>query len=156
MLIPLASVVAVLVDFSVALVVWIVLAVANRTPPTWTLLTLPLLILLVLVTATGVSLGLSALTVYYRDFVHALPFLVQVWMYASPVVYSAEMVPTAWRPVYWLNPMAGIIDGFRWSLLGAPQVPVTALLLAVTVAVLAFVMGSLIFRRIERTFADVI
>lgn len=156
MLIPLASLGAVLVDFAVAGLVMLVLLFAYRIPLTLNLLALPLLIGLMVLIATGVSLGLSALTVYYRDFVHMTPFLLQVWMYASPLVYSARMVPEEWRFAYGLNPMVGLIDGFRWSLLGSGSFPAQAMGLASLVGAGLLLVNATLFRRVERAFADVI
>lgn len=156
MLIPFASLGAVLVDFAIAGLVMLVLLFAYRVPLTPNLLALPLLIGLMLLIATGVSLGLSALTVYYRDFVHMTPFLLQVWMYASPLVYSASMVPEEWRLLYGLNPMAGLIDGFRWSLLASGSFPAPAVALAGLVGALLLLFNATLFRRVERAFADVI
>ncbi len=124
-IIPIASSAAVLMDFAVAFVVMVGLLFVYRdeVSVTWNILALPFLLLVVLLLSIGVSLFLSALNVYYRDFMYALPFVVQVWMYASPLVYSASMVPDRWRVIYALNPMSGVIDGFRWALLGDAQFP---------------------------------
>lgn len=154
--IPMASSAAVLVDFAVALVVMIALLFAYGYGITWNILALPLMLLIVLVNAVGVSLFFSALNVYYRDFMYALPFLLQVWMYASPVVYSADLVPAALKPIYALNPMVGVIDGFRWALIGRGEFPALTVGLAALIGVLAFFGGALVFQRVERNFADVI
>lgn len=156
MIIPIASTLAVLLDFCVSSSVMVALMILYRVPPTFNLLALPFILLIVVVTATGVSLGLSALTVYYRDFAHVLPFLVQIWMYASPLVYSGTMVPAKWKTIYALNPLAGVIDGFRWALLARTSFPWLSLGLAAVMAALFFFMGTFIFRRVERSFADVI
>ncbi len=156
MAIPVASSIAVLVDFFVALVVMLILLPLYGIPFSANLLLLPLLLVLTLVLAVGVSLFLSALNVYYRDFMYALPFVIQVWMYASPVVYSADLIPGPLRPFFAINPLVGVIDGFRWSLLGLGDFPVTSLLISVVLGVILFVLGALVFQRVERNFADVI
>lgn len=156
MVIPIGSSAAVLVDFLVTLGVMFVLIAAFRVPLTPNLLALPLLTALTLVIAIGISFSISALNVYYRDFSYALPFVIQVWMYASPLVYTAEIVPQAWRWLYALNPMAGVIEGFRWSLLGVGEFPALELALSAGVAAALFIVGAFIFQRVERSFADVI
>ena len=157
MSIPVASTGAVLIDFGVSLAVCVVLMVVYQVAPTWRLLTLPFFLMLTLVTAVGVSLWLSALSVYYRDFMYAIPFIIMAWMYASPVAYAASIVPERWRLLYSLNPALGFIEGFRWALLGGES-PLTVQMVAISTlgALVAFVSGAFIFRRIERGFADVI
>ncbi len=116
---------------------------------------LPAFLLLALVTALGVSLWISALNVEYRDFRYIVPFLTQIWMFATPVVYPSSLLSEPWRTVYGLNPMVGVIEGFRWALLGTkPPGPMLAVSVAVACAVL--VSGAFYFRRMERTFADVV
>ena len=156
MVIPIGSSAAVVVDFLVTLAVMFVLITLFRAPLTLNLLALPLLTVLTLVVAIGISFIISSLNVYYRDFSYALPFAIQVWMYASPLVYTADIVPQAWRWLYALNPMVGVIEGFRWALLGVGEFPALPLLLSTIAAVALFVVGALIFQRVERTFADVI
>ena len=124
--------------------------------PTWAILWLPLLVLFALLTALAVGLWLSALNVQYRDVQHAIPFLIQAWMYASPVAYSAGLIPSgAWRIVYGLNPLAGVIQGFRWALLGG-QPPDELMLVSVVMVVVLLVTGLFYFRRMEKTFADIV
>jgi lipopolysaccharide transport system permease protein len=156
MLLPIASSVAVLVDFFVGLGIMLVLLLIYQIPLTINLLVLPILILINLMIAIGVSLWVSAFSVHYRDFIYALPFLVSAWMYASPIAYSATLIPEQWRVLYSLNPMVGVIDGFRWALLGQNTFPGTAILVALIVGVVVFISGAFVFRRIERSFADVI
>lgn len=153
---PIASACAVLVDFAVALVVMFVLLMVSGIPLTWQMLTLPLWVALVLLIGIGVSLFISSLNVYYRDFSYALPFLVQVWMYASPVVYSPELIPDALKPVYALNPMVGVIEGFRWAVLGQTEFPLIPVLLAFGIGIVLFISGAFVFYRVENNFADVI
>ncbi|MGO9178340.1 MAG: ABC transporter permease [Candidatus Limnocylindrales bacterium] len=154
-LIPLASTAAVLLDLAVAGVVMILLMVLYHTAFTLTLLAILPLVLLALTITVGVSLFFSALNVYYRDFAYALPFLLQIWLYASPVVYSSSLVPERWRVVFALNPMAGVIDGFRWAFLGGPC-PLGSLAEATIIGALMLLVGAYVFERVERSFADVI
>jgi lipopolysaccharide transport system permease protein len=117
---------------------------------------MPLLIVLTSLTALGVGLWLSALNVQYRDVQHAVPFILQAWMFASPVAYSAQMVPHGiWQVVYGLNPMVGVIQGFRWALLGGPP-PGAALGLSVSAMLILLISGMFYFKRMERSFADII
>lgn len=158
LIIPIASSAAVLIDFAVSFVVMLGLLVFyhDQVAITWNILTLPFLLLVVLLVSIGVSLFLSALNVYYRDFMYALPFVIQVWMYASPLVYAASMIPDHWRMIYALNPMAGIIDGFRWALLGTGSFPWLTMTLSILVGCLFFVGGAYTFQRVESRFADVV
>jgi lipopolysaccharide transport system permease protein len=119
-------------------------------------LTLPLYLLLALITALGVALWLSALYVKYRDVNYVLPFLSEVWKYISPVAYSAALIPVKWQIVYSLNPMAGVVNGFRWALLGTPTPPDVRLLISVVVALILLLSGLFYFRNMEKTFADTI
>lgn len=156
MVIPIASSAAVLVDFAVALVVMIVLLILQGWVITLNILFLPVLVLITLAIAVGVSLFVSALNVYYRDFMYASPFLIQVAMYASPVVYSVDLIPTPLKPFYALNPAVGVIEGFRWSLLGVGEFPAGSLLMSVIIGIVLFIGGALVFQRVEQNFADVI
>lgn len=156
LVIPLSSVVSGLVDFGFAFLVLLGLLVYYHVPLTTNMLWLPLFLLLALLTALSVGLWLSALNVQYRDIGHMIPFLITLWMYASPVVYSSKLIPDGfWRIVYALNPMAGVIQGFRWAILGT-QPPDTALFVSSAVVMLLVVTGMYFFRRMERTFADVV
>lgn len=153
--IPIASSSAVLVDFAVTFAVLIVLMIIGGTAFTLNLVVVPLLLVVTLVLSVGVSLFFSALNVYYRDFMYALPFLIQVWMYASPVVYSADLIPDSVKGLYAINPMVGVIDGFRWAVLGG-EFPAVSLLLSVVMSVVALIIGALVFGRVESHFADVV
>jgi lipopolysaccharide transport system permease protein len=124
--------------------------------PSWAALTLPFLVVLTIATALGVGLWLSALNVQYRDIRYTLNFIVQFWLFASPVAYSSTLVPARWRPLYGLNPMAGVIEGFRWALLGKAQAPGAMLWVSVIVVALVLVGGLYYYRRMEKTFADVV
>jgi lipopolysaccharide transport system permease protein len=154
--IPVASAAAVLVDFVITFVVVAVLLAVFRIAPTWNLLAVIPLTLVTFAISVGVGLWLSALNVYYRDFVYALPFLLQIWMYASPLVYSVTLVPRQWLGLYGLNPVVGVIDGFRWAIIGTGPFPAITLTASVSVGMLALMSGVAVFRRIERNFADVI
>ena len=122
----------------------------------WQLLALPFLVALIILTALGVSVWLSALDVQYRDVRYAVPFLVQVWLFATPVIYSTADVPERWRLLLALNPMTGVIESFRWVLLGTGDPPLSALLGSILIVTFLLATGLLYFRRMERTFADVI
>ena len=156
LVIPLASVVPAMVDFAIAFVVLLGMMFFYRIAPTWNVFWLPAFLLLALVTALGVGLWLSAMNVQYRDIRYAVPFLVQFWMFASPVTYPSSIVPAQWRWLYGLNPMAGVIEGFRWALLGTATAPGPLLAASVAAALLLLVSGALYFRRMEKTFADVV
>jgi len=119
-------------------------------------LTLPLFLLLAFATAMAVGLWLSALHVRYRDIGYVIPFLVQLWMYASPIAYPVTLVPEQWRLLYGLNPIAGVVEGFRWALLGSGQPPTAWLLVSVGMIILLLVSGVIYFQHTEETFADVI
>ena len=154
--IPLASTFSAMIDLAVSLGVLFVLMLAYHVPLTLRLLALPFFVVLTAVTATGVSLWLSALNVRYRDFTHAMPFLIQVWMFASPVVYATTIVPERWRLLYSLNPAVAFIEGFRWSVLGSSSLTWLMVVITVIVSAAVFVAGAFFFRRVERGFADAV
>jgi lipopolysaccharide transport system permease protein len=122
--------------------------------PTANIWTVPLFLLLTLVTAVGVSLWLSALNVLYRDINYVLPFLTQFWMYLTPIAYASSLVPEKWQMVYALNPMTGVVEGFRWALLGTGQPPGLMTLVSCLVSLVLLVTGMFYFKRMERLFAD--
>jgi len=156
LIMPIAAALAPLVDFAIAFTLLLGMMLWFRTPATWAVLALPLFLLLALMTALAVSIFLSALNVRYRDVRHAIPFLVQFWMYASPVAYPVSLVPEKWRLLYGLNPMTGVIEGFRWALLGTQNLDVR-LIAASAVVVMAFFLGGVVyFNQAEQTFADVV
>jgi lipopolysaccharide transport system permease protein len=154
LLIPCASAAAALVDFAVSLVIMAALLAWYKIWPGVSLLWLPAVTGCTLLFALGMSLWISALNVRYRDFMYALPFLIQVWMYASPVVYGMELIPDKWRPWFVLNPIAGLIEGFRCALLGTTMTTGSWLLYAAAITAVVLVSGAFFFRRIEREFAD--
>ncbi len=156
LVIPISAVLAGLVDFAIAFGVLLILMWYYGIVPTAAIALLPLFVLLAVATALAVGLWLSSLNVKYRDVRYTIPFLTQIWMFATPVAYPSTLVPEPWRTLLGLNPMAGVVEGFRWALLGKAQSP--GPLLAVSVAaVLVLLIGGLIyFRRTESTFADVV
>ena len=156
LIIPIVSVLVGLADFLVAFTVLLAMVAYYGIVPGAAFWTIPVWVLLAVMTAFGVGLWLSALNVRYRDIRYTLPFLTQIWMFASPVAYSSSIVPDAWRPLYALNPMVGVVEGFRWALLsqgGAPGIMVAVSV--VTVAVIT-ISGLFYFRRTERAFADLV
>lgn len=155
MFIPAAAVGAGLVDLAVASVVLIGLALYYRVALTWSLTLLPLFVMLTLLLALGVGMLISALTVRYRDLRHALPFMIQLWMFASPVIYPSGIVPEKWRWVLAINPLTGIIEGFRSALVGG-SFDWTTISISTALTVCLFVCSLYVFRRIEETFADLI
>jgi lipopolysaccharide transport system permease protein len=154
--IPLSSVLSGVVDFAVSFLLLIVMmALYHRTPPLQ-LVFLPLFVLLAFVTALGVGLWLSALNVEYRDVRYTVPFLTQFWMFATPIAYPSTLLPERWRVLYGLNPIVGVVEGFRWALLGTSTVSVPILSASSMAAALILVGGAFYFRRMERTFADIV
>ncbi|HEX6079058.1 MAG TPA: ABC transporter permease [Methylomirabilota bacterium] len=156
LLLPLASVIAGLIDFAIAFFVLLCMMVFYHIPFTGRILAVPGLMVAAATTALAAGLWLAVLNVRYRDVRHALPFLTQVWLFATPIAYSSTLVPAHLRPLVGLNPMAGIVDGFRWALLGREIGPGATLLVSLGVVSLLLVGGLYYFRRMERTFADVV
>jgi homopolymeric O-antigen transport system permease protein len=157
LVLPMASVLAGLVDFAIAFVIMLGMMWYFHVTPTISVLwTLPLFLLLAIITALGVALWLSAINVKYRDVNYALPFLTQFWLFITPVAYSANVISEKWQLLYSLNPMAGVVNGFRWALLGAGNGPDAALWVSVSISLLVLVSGLFYFRNMERTFADTI
>jgi lipopolysaccharide transport system permease protein len=156
MILPLSSVMAGVVDFLIAFVVLLGMMVFYNIFPTVNVLVLPLFLLLALVTAVGVGLWLSALNVLFRDINYVLPFLTQFWMFLTPVAYPSSMVPSEWQVIYALNPMTGVVEGFRWALLGTGHPPGIMTLVSSITAVVLLISGMFYFRRMERLFADMV
>ena len=160
LVIPLAGVLSGLVDFAIAFLVLVGLLIYYQVTPTWAVVLLPGFLLLAMLTALGFGLWLAALNVRYRDINYLIPFLVQVWMYATPVIYGTTLIPERFRFLISLNPMAGVTEGFRWALLGArlgdarPPDMLFAVSIALTLVVL--LSGLVFFRNTERTFADLV
>lgn len=156
MLVPMSSVAGSLVDFLVAFMVLIPFLAFYRIVPSITVLTIPCFVLLAALIAFGAGLWLSALNVQYRDVRYTVGFLVQLWFLATPVAYPTSVVPTPWRAWYALNPMVGVIEGFRWALLGSGEPPGHLIWISVAATALICTSGLYYFRRMEHTFADVI
>lgn len=154
--IPVAAVCGGVVDFLIAFGVLLLMMGYFGVSPTANVVWLPGFLLLAVVTALGVGLWLSALNVQYRDVKYTVPFLVQFWMYATPIVYPSSLLPEPWKTLYGVNPMAGVVEGFRWALLGVKTPPGAMLWVSVAAAVLLLVSGAYFFRRMEKTFADVV
>jgi lipopolysaccharide transport system permease protein len=153
---PAGPVIAGLVDLAIALAVLLAMMLVFRIAPGPSILLVPLFVLLAAVTALAVGLWLSGLNAMYRDVRYAVPFLVQFWLFASPVAYPSSLVPEPWRALYGLNPMVGVIEGFRWALLGTGQPPGPMVTVSAAVVLLLLVSGVAYFRRVERRFADVV
>jgi lipopolysaccharide transport system permease protein len=156
LILPIGKAFSGLIDFAIAFGLLVVLLAWYGMAPTWGLLLLPAFVAVAMMTALALGLWLTALNVKYRDIGIVVPFLTQVWMYASPIAYSTSLVPAKWLWVYSLNPMVGVVEGFRWALLGKPLPPTGPFLLSWLIVLLMFAGGLAYFRRTERTFADVI
>jgi homopolymeric O-antigen transport system permease protein len=154
--IPIATVLSGGVDFLVSFLLLVGMMVYYGRMPGVDAMWLPLLLLLGLVTALGVSLWLSALNVQYRDVRYTIPFLTQIWMFATPIAYPSSLVPEGWRALYGLNPMVGVVEGFRWALLGTATRPGPMLIVSSLAAVMILLTGAMYFRYTEKTFADVV
>jgi lipopolysaccharide transport system permease protein len=153
-ILPISEALSTLVDFLVSLVVLFILLLANRMPFSWNVLIIPVLVVFVLMLSIGVGTMFAALNVYYRDFAYALPFIIQVWMFASPLAYSAKLIPATWSWLYDLNPVVGLINGFRWAFFSSIEFPLQSLIYSAIASCVVFVVGLLIFHRLERSFAD--
>lgn len=156
LIIPLSSVGTGVVDFFLSFIILIGLMIYYAIPFSWKVAAMPLFIFLVLISALAVGLWLSALNVQYRDVRHTVPFLVTAWMYATPIAYSATLVPERWRVLYGLNPMVGVVEGFRWMLLDKPFPDIRMFIVSISVILVMFFGGLIYFKRMENYFADVI
>jgi lipopolysaccharide transport system permease protein len=156
LIIPLSSVLPALVDFAIAFVLLLGMMVYYAITPTWNIVWLPFFILLALITALGAGLWLTALNIQYRDVRYAVPFLTQFWLFLTPVAYPSSLVPEAWRALYSLNPMAGVVEGFRWAILGTSSAPGPMTAISAAAAVFLLISGAFYFRRTEKIFADVV
>jgi lipopolysaccharide transport system permease protein len=154
--VPIAAVLGGLVDFGISFCVLLLLLFYYGIAPAFTVLALPLFVALAIATALGAGLWLSALNVQYRDVRYTIPFLTQFWLFATPVAYPSSLVPERWRVLYGLNPMAGVVEAFRWALLGKSAGPGPLLAVSVAVVTVMLVGGLFYFRRMEKTFADVV
>lgn len=155
-ILPLASILAGVVDFFVAFIVLLGMMVYYQIAPTSRVFILPLLLLLTLITALGVGLWLSALNVLYRDINYIVHFLTQFWMFITPIAYPASMIPEKWLPLYALNPMTGVVEGFRWALLNRGDFPSLLIGISTVVSMIVLISGMFYFKRMERQFADMV
>jgi lipopolysaccharide transport system permease protein len=156
LVIPLTPVLAGLVDFAIGLALLLIVMVSYGIAPSpVALAVVPVLVMIVVLTASGVGCWLSALNIQYRDVKHIVPFMAQVWMYATPIVYPLSLVPESLRPLFALNPMTGVVEGFRAGLLGTIEMPWATIAVSASVALTLFVSGAAFFRSTERIFADV-
>jgi lipopolysaccharide transport system permease protein len=155
LVVPVSSVLSGVVDFAIAFVVLLGLMAYFQLAPTPAVVLLPAFLVLALVTALGVGFWLSALNVEYRDVRYAMPFLIQLWLFATPVAYPSSLLSEPWRTIYGLNPMVGVVEGFRWAVLGTKP-PGPMLGASIVAAIVLLVSGAFYFRRTERTFADVV
>ncbi len=153
---PIATVLAGIIDFALAFVVLLGIMIFYGLVPTVNIIWLPLFALLALVTSIGVSLWLAAMNVQFRDVRYTIPFLTQAWLFVTPIAYPSSMLPESWRIVYGLNPMAGVVEGFRWALLGTDTAPGKMIIISSLVAITVFISGAFYFRRMEQDFADVL
>ena len=156
LVVPLSAVLGGLVDFVIAFVILLGMMAYYKIVPTIMIFTLPLFVLLAIMTALAVGLWLSALNVQYRDVRYTITFITQFWLFATPVAYSSSLIPERWRALYGLNPMAGVVEGFRWALLGKTEGPGAMLYVSVGVVILLLIGGLYYFRRMEQTFADIV
>ena len=156
LVVPMSAVLGGLVDFAIAFVILLGMLAFYGIVPGRQILALPVFVLLAVLTALAVGLWLSALNVQYRDVRYTINFLVQFWLFATPVAYPSSIIPAQWRVVYGLNPMVGVVEGFRWSLLGEPESPSAVVLVSTIVVVTLLVGGLYYFRRMEQQFADVV
>ena len=156
LVVPVSAVISGGVDFALAFVVLLGMMLFYGTVPTAAVIWLLFLLLLALVTSLGVGLWLTAMNVQFRDVRYAVPFLVQAWMFATPIAYPSSLLDEPWRTLYGVNPMAGVVEGFRWALLRAETAPGPIILVSALVAVGLLVSGAFYFRRMEKTFADVV
>lgn len=156
LIIPTATVLAGVVDFVLAFVVLLAMMFYFGVFPTINALWLPAFLLMTIVASLAVSVWLSALNVKYRDVRHIVPFLSQIWLFATPIAYSSSLLNEPWRTIYGLNPMVGVVEGFRWALLGTSTQPGMMVLVSFAVSLVLLIVGAFYFRRMERTFADII
>jgi lipopolysaccharide transport system permease protein len=156
LILPFSAVISGLVDFAIAFVVLVGMMAYYGMFPGWSVVALPLFIMLALAAALSVGLWLSALNVKYRDIRYTIPFLAQLWLFASPVAYSSSMVPEKWQALYGINPMVGVVEGFRWVLLDKSAPPGPMLIVSVVTTAVLLVGGLFYFRRMEKSFADII
>jgi lipopolysaccharide transport system permease protein len=156
LLVPISSIIPGLIDFFLAFAVLLGMMFFYRIWPTVNIIWLPFLLLLAFITALGVGLWLSALNVQFRDVRYTVPFLIQFWLFASPIAYPSSLLSEPWRTLYGINPMAGVVEGFRWALLGTDTAPGPIVIVSSVVSLMLLTSGAFYFRRMEKTFADVV
>ena len=156
LVVPISSVIGGVVDFVLAFVVLLGMMLFYGIFPTVNILWLPFLLLLAFATALGVGLWLSALNVQFRDVRYTVPFLTQFWLFATPIAYPSSLLSEPWRTVYGINPMVGVVEGFRWALLGTDTAPGLIIVISTLAAVITLTTGAFYFRRMEKTFADIV
>lgn len=154
--IPIANVLSGIIDFFIAFLVLVGMMYYYGLTPTSNIIWLPFLLLLALTTSLGVSLWLSALNVQFRDVQHIIPFVIQFWMFATPIAYPSSLLSEPWRTLYGINPMVGVVEGFRWALLGTNTSPGSIIIFSSFVSLAVLVGGAYYFRRMEKTFADIV
>ena len=154
--VPISSVLSGIIDFAIAFIVLLGMMLYYGVHPTLNVIWLPFLLLLTVITSLGVSLWLSALNVHFRDVRHMIPFLTQFWLFATPIAYPSSLLSEPWRTLYSINPMVGVVEGFRWALLGVETAPGPMLIVSLLAALALLVGGVFYFRRLEKTFADVV
>jgi lipopolysaccharide transport system permease protein len=155
LIMPISSVLAGIVDFVLAFIVLLMMMFYFRIYPTVNIIWLPVFLLLALVTSLGTGFWFSAMNAQFRDIRYIVPFIIQAWMFLTPIAYPSSMIPQPWRTIYGINPMAGVVEGFRWALLGTDTKPGWMTLVSTIVAILLLISGAFYFRRMEKTFADV-
>ena len=157
LIIPVSTVIVNLVDFLISFVILFGLMIWYHFTPSWSILFLPLFLFLAILTSLGAGIYVAALNVKYRDFKYIVPFVVQFGLYVSPVGFSSNVVPDKWRLLYSINPMVGIIDGFRWSILGGDShIFLPGMIISIAFIFFLFIFGILYFRKTEKSFADII
>jgi len=160
MVIPISGVISGFIDFGISFVILIVMMLVYKIIPTWNLLLLPILLILAMLTALGFGLWLSALNVRFRDINHLVPFIIEIWKYVTPVIYGSTLIPEKYRFILGLNPLTGVVEGFRWAILGGKYVetfnPGPLFALSIMIAFVVLISGIIFFRNTERTFADII
>ncbi len=156
LIVPVATILSGVIDFVLAFVVLLAMMVFYHLPPAATLVWLPLFLLLALVASLGTGLWLSAMNVQFRDVRYTVPFLTQFWLFATPIAYPSSLLHEPWRTLFGLNPMVGAVEGFRWALFGTTAAPVAVVAMSFATALVVLVTGALYFRRMERTFADIV
>jgi lipopolysaccharide transport system permease protein len=156
LVLPLTGVVAALFDLVIAFVIMVILMVWYQIIPGWQIFLLPFFVLMAMLTALGVGLWLTTLNVKYRDVGFVTPFFIQMWMYVTPVIFSVDKIPSKYQTLLWLNPMTGVVEGFRWSLLGQAPPNWSLVVLSFGVVIFLLVSGAIYFKHMEKTFADII